>query len=134
MTDLKLALRNALNRCLSEGESNTPDFILAAFLVGALDAYNKATNDRASWYGRMDEPGKVSMEDERSVLAKIDKEMHGDLAAEAPAMCDLVGQWKNERRLLRAAYNALKSYELGNGSTELAESVTKEIDKAKPWP
>lgn len=33
-------------------------------------------------------------------------------------------------KLLRAAYNALRSYQYGNKSTELAEEVADEIEEA----
>lgn len=35
-----------LNRHSAENESNTPDWILAQFLLGCLRAFNQATNDR----------------------------------------------------------------------------------------
>lgn len=49
----------ALNRACAENESNTPDFILAQFLLGCLAAFNVATQQRETWYGRdpRTEPG-----------------------------------------------------------------------------
>ena len=44
-----------------ENASNTPDFILADFLRDCLAAWDKAVQARASWYGRMDVPGRGSM-------------------------------------------------------------------------
>lgn len=36
----------ALNRNCAENESNTPDFILALFLLRCLEAFNTASNSR----------------------------------------------------------------------------------------
>lgn len=52
----KLPLEKAIERlcncyCL-ENESNTPDFILAEYIIAALQAYNRAVNAREKWYGR----------------------------------------------------------------------------------
>ena len=38
-----------INKNSTENESNTPDFILAQFLMKTLRAFNKATNQRDSW-------------------------------------------------------------------------------------
>ncbi|MBT9176616.1 MAG: hypothetical protein DDT20_00936 [Firmicutes bacterium] len=51
-TDLSQDLAVALNRFNAEGASNTPDFILAQFLVSALAAWNTAVQQRETWYGR----------------------------------------------------------------------------------
>lgn len=39
-----------LNRHNQENESSTPDFILADYMLGCLDAYNKAMQARSNWY------------------------------------------------------------------------------------
>ena len=49
--DLEHALSNLINSYSQENLSNTPDFILAQYLLDALDAFNKATNSRNKWYG-----------------------------------------------------------------------------------
>lgn len=41
----------AINKHSAENESNTPDFILAQFLIGCLSAFNEATKTRDKWYG-----------------------------------------------------------------------------------
>ena len=41
-----------LNRYSAENASNTPDFILAHFLVKCLAAFDRATQQRDTWYGR----------------------------------------------------------------------------------
>jgi hypothetical protein len=50
--DLEHALSAALNRFSAENASNTPDWILAQYLLGCLDAWNTATQQRETWYGR----------------------------------------------------------------------------------
>lgn len=54
-------LESLLNRHSIENDSNTPDFILAQYLLACLDAYNTALINRARWYGRMDVPGRDSL-------------------------------------------------------------------------
>lgn len=41
-----------LNRYSQENMSNTPDFILAAFMLNCLAAFNEASRERERWYGR----------------------------------------------------------------------------------
>jgi hypothetical protein len=50
-----------LNSYSLENESNTPDFVLADYLIRCLDAYNVALTSRAQWYDRMDVPGRGSL-------------------------------------------------------------------------
>ncbi len=50
--DLQATIASALNRFSAENASNTPDFILAQFLMGCLDAWNRSVQDRETWYGR----------------------------------------------------------------------------------
>jgi hypothetical protein len=45
-------LRSVLNRYSMENTSDTPDFILAAYLLDCLEAFAKATGRREEWYGR----------------------------------------------------------------------------------
>jgi hypothetical protein len=48
---LKEQLRSLLNCASRENESNTPDFVLANYLLDCLRAFELATNQRAHWYG-----------------------------------------------------------------------------------
>lgn len=50
--DLEHALAHALNRFSAENPSNTPDWLLAQFLLGCLAAWNTAVQQRETWYGR----------------------------------------------------------------------------------
>lgn len=45
-------LTSLLNKYSKENESNTPDFLLASYLIRCLDAFNSITNSRENWYGR----------------------------------------------------------------------------------
>jgi hypothetical protein len=45
--ELREELRHAINYTSTESESDTPDFILAEFLIACLDAFAGATNARA---------------------------------------------------------------------------------------
>lgn len=45
-------IRAAINRHSAENYSNTPDFILANYLMDCLAAFDIATIRREGWYGR----------------------------------------------------------------------------------
>jgi len=48
--NLRTEIEQAINRCSAENGSNTPDFILAQFLVDCLIAFDKASRAREKWY------------------------------------------------------------------------------------
>ena len=50
--DLEHAISSALNRFSAENPSNTPDWILAQYLLGCLAAWNQGVQQRETWYGR----------------------------------------------------------------------------------
>lgn len=52
MESLEDELKRLLNRHSQENDSNTPDFILAEYLLGCLKVFNTAVRDRDKWYGR----------------------------------------------------------------------------------
>jgi len=54
---LKNLIEDDLNRRCAENESNTPDFLLAEYLIDCLKAYNKITQKRDKWYSVNLEPG-----------------------------------------------------------------------------
>ena len=56
-TGLRKDIESAINRWSAENGSNTPDFILAKYLMGCLDAFDTATDARDRWYGIAPEPG-----------------------------------------------------------------------------
>ena len=49
---LGVDIRKLLNSCSRENKSDTPDYILASYLMACLNAYEEATNKRDKWYGR----------------------------------------------------------------------------------
>lgn len=52
-------LSSLINSVSKENGSNTPDFILADYLSGCLENFDKAVNRREKWYGRPDEEDSV---------------------------------------------------------------------------
>ncbi len=59
MANFQDDLSELLNRFSRENDSNTPDFILAAFLDEVLTAWGKACRERERWYGVEHRPGEV---------------------------------------------------------------------------
>lgn len=49
---LENKIKEAINQCSAEHDSGTPDYILAEYLTGCLEAYNRALIAREKWYGR----------------------------------------------------------------------------------
>lgn len=60
-SELRSEIKAALNRHSAENGSNTPDHILADYLLACLAAYDAAVLARARWFGRIDEPGRGSV-------------------------------------------------------------------------
>ena len=56
MTAFEKELSELLNRNSIENESNTPDWILAQYLVGCLALFAVAVQQRETWYGRDPRP------------------------------------------------------------------------------
>src|SRR5574343_347139 len=56
MSKFKKELEELINRNSIENGSNTPDFILADYLVDCLAAFDKATKQRTGWYNSTDNP------------------------------------------------------------------------------
>lgn len=51
-TQLVRDFAEVINKNSLENESDTPDFILAEYLVACLTAFNNAANARRTWYDR----------------------------------------------------------------------------------
>ena len=49
--ELKREIEHLINRYSRENNSNTPDFILAEYLMTCLEAFEKASKVRENWYG-----------------------------------------------------------------------------------
>lgn len=54
---LAAELTSLLNRHSIENGSDTPDFLLADYLLNCLDAYERITQGRDAWYGMNPQPG-----------------------------------------------------------------------------
>ena len=48
----KKELKSLINRYNQENESDTPDFILARYIINCLYAFSKATEQREEWYNK----------------------------------------------------------------------------------
>lgn len=57
MSDLRREIKEAINRNAAERGSHTPDFILADYLLGCLDHFDKAVRARDRWYDVSLSPG-----------------------------------------------------------------------------
>lgn len=53
-------LRDLINRYSKENGSNTPDFILAAYLSRCLENFDQTMSARRTWYGPVWEPKRPS--------------------------------------------------------------------------
>ncbi len=63
MESLQNDIKAVINRHSREEDSNTPDFILAEYLVACLGAFEVASNRREGWYKVDHKPGeKLSTE------------------------------------------------------------------------
>lgn len=51
-TEFETELINLINRHSIENESNTPDFLLAEYLVACLCTFVRVVQQREEWYGR----------------------------------------------------------------------------------
>ena len=56
---LRKKLEEAINSVSAENDSNTPDFILADYMMACLAAYDCATVRRDEWYGLKPAVGQV---------------------------------------------------------------------------
>lgn len=57
MTNFEIELEHLLNRFNEEAASNTPDFILASYMLRCLQAWNVCVTAREQWYGRSPKSG-----------------------------------------------------------------------------
>lgn len=52
ISEFERELRELINRHSKENDSDTPDFLLAQFMVGCLGVYASTTQAREHFYGR----------------------------------------------------------------------------------
>lgn len=50
-TELEKGLEGLINNESRENDSNTPDYILAEYMMACLDAFELASNKREAWFG-----------------------------------------------------------------------------------
>lgn len=62
---LRREIERVLNQHSAENGSNTPDFILARYLLDCLRAFDLATDQREHWYGLRMRPGGVRAVEQR---------------------------------------------------------------------
>lgn len=60
--DFKRELTTLINRYNIEIGSNTPDFILANYLINCLHNFDSICNRRTEWYGYSDQIGVLNSE------------------------------------------------------------------------
>ncbi|MAG26519.1 hypothetical protein CMI47_13310 [Candidatus Pacearchaeota archaeon] len=58
---LEREIKDILNKTSRENISDTPDFILAEYLIDCLEAFEKATNKRNQWYTTDNKPACISI-------------------------------------------------------------------------
>jgi len=56
-SEFRSALKELLNKHSIEGGSNTPDHVLADYLIRCLDNFTETTQTREKWYGVALVPG-----------------------------------------------------------------------------
>ncbi|AIY16156.1 hypothetical protein GUY44_12040 [Pimelobacter simplex] len=61
---LRSEIKHALNRASAENGSDTPDHVLADYLLACLAAFDAATLARSTWYGHHQQIGFTSAEEE----------------------------------------------------------------------
>lgn len=58
-TSLMEKIRDEINKASRENDSNTPDYILAEYLITCLVAFERAVQKRDTWYGIESKPVKL---------------------------------------------------------------------------
>lgn len=70
-TVLETKLKGLINEECRENDSNTPDYLLAEFMMNCLDAFELISNKREVWYGVELEPGcSISKDDIAGAVAR----------------------------------------------------------------
>lgn len=66
MEDFKEKLEILINKHSMENGSNTPDYILAEYLVNCLKAFNQSMEEREHYYGEFIDPNKTEILDNKN--------------------------------------------------------------------
>jgi hypothetical protein len=77
-TSFEVELRKLLNAKSRENESNTPDFILANYLLGCYDTFVLATRMRDNWWwGSLDDDTPVDLWEFKRALERRGVDLAG---------------------------------------------------------
>jgi len=93
-SDLRNKIENAVNSVSAEQGSNTPDFILAQYLVDCLDAFDRAANARENWYSADRNPPETEQPRDAVSASIPNGGSCGGNLTWAPPGCSLLGQSK----------------------------------------
>jgi len=97
-TKFQQELISLLNKNSKENDSDTPDFILAEFIMDALNSFNNAVNARTTWYDKAEEFKGITPIKHKSI-ATINyvvgdaTKPQGDGAKIIAHVCNDVGAW-----------------------------------------
>lgn len=72
---LEARIRDAINCVSAENESDTPDFILAQFLIGCLNLFDMSVNKREQWYGRSKNKPRPTISELEEILRQPDRKV-----------------------------------------------------------
>ena len=89
-------LAAAINRHSRENPSNTPDFIMAEFLLAVTDAWDRAVQQRETWYGRDARPATPTTKPADGMLIHCQKCGH-EYSATCEACPFCLSAWKSAR-------------------------------------
>lgn len=119
MGTFRKELIELINKHSKENDSNTPDFILADYLIGCLNAFDKTIQMRESWYGRnltvnqnipiTAAPPSVSDEELQQIANFLNSEKGKDALKKAfetsNAVCDAIDNMRNiDWKILREPF------------------------------
>jgi hypothetical protein len=71
MTEFEKNLARLINRHSVENGSNTPDYILAQYLVACLKAFEATTQQRETWYGRDGRPTSIASDGNVTTVSRV---------------------------------------------------------------
>ncbi len=86
MSTFQEDIRSAINRASRENGSDTPDFILATYILRCLDVFNEAVRARENWYDRECGFGAAILAHPPQVGPKKEKGGEGDASKTRPAL------------------------------------------------
>ncbi len=78
MSQFESELAGLLNFHSKENDSNTPDYILAKYLVACLEAFSSASSAREQWFGTKLEIRKQREQNYQTILKRSDAIKRGE--------------------------------------------------------